>query len=233
MELQGTNHTFEALVQSLNDDTVRQRYEAVYRTYTPALVPRILGGFLVLCGNIIYGREPSYLKFRAVEVIARVPYHSWAAASFSLLTLCYQNEARAMQLLQHKNHAVFASDNETMHVVVVSQLAAQEGSVGCIRYTLIPILFAFFYFWFSYLMYLVKPQWSFELNFLFEDHAYQSYDRFLTKHQTTLRQKPMTSAFLTWYGRTPANQYEFFESVRNDELVHRNQSLEESVRAGH
>jgi hypothetical protein len=49
---------------------------------------------------------------------------------------------------------------------------------------------------------------------------------FLKKYETALKQKPVVSEFLAWYGRTPANQYEFFESVRDDELVHRNHSFE-------
>lgn len=227
MELRGTDAEFEALGVALNDDILRNEYRAQYDHYKPALVPRILGGFLVSMGDLVYGVEPTYLKFRAVEVIARVPYHSWAAAAFTLLTLWYRDEARAIKLLTVKHYALFASDNETMHVVVVSQLARKEGDADFIRYTLIPVLFAFFYFWMSYFLYLAKPRWSLELNFLFEQHAFHSYERFLERDGELLKQKPITSEFLAWYGRNPRSQYEFFRSVRNDELIHRNRSIHE------
>ncbi len=227
MELNGTNQEFEALIGRLNDETQLQEYKKPFDNYRPALIPCILGTFLVFCGNTVYGYRPSYLKFRAVEVIARVPYHSWAAASFTLLTMFYSNEKRALKLSTIAKFARFSSDNETMHVVVISQLAQKEQKAGVIRYTLIPMFFAFFYFWMSYFLYLLKPRWSLELNYLFEQHAFDSYSSFLQMYGDELRKKPVSSDFLLWYGRNPKNQYEFFRSVRNDEIVHRNQSIQE------
>ena len=91
MELVRGNEELEKLNKELNDSARLHDYKAVYDGYRCALVPRMLGGFLVGCGNLFYGREPSYLKFRAVEVIARVPYHSWSSAAYTLLTGFYKN----------------------------------------------------------------------------------------------------------------------------------------------
>jgi hypothetical protein len=198
-----------------------------YDNYRCALFPRILGGLLVWCGNTVYGHKPSYLKFRAVEVIARVPYHSWESAVYTLLTLFYTNEKRALKYAQVSKFSRHAQDNETMHVVVISQLAKAEQKAGFIRYTLIPVLFAFGYFWASYWLYLLNPKYSFQLNYLFEQHAYDQYSEFVTSEAEALKAKPIQSEFLTYYGRTPANQYEFFSSVRDDELAHRNASIEQ------
>lgn len=217
---------FETLIETLNDDAALAAYKAPYDNYRPSLLPRILGGFLVWCGNIVYGK-PSYLKFRAVEVIARVPYHSWASAVFTLLTMFYADEKRALKLSAISRFARFASDNETMHVVVISALARKEQRSGVIRHTLIPMIFAFFYFWLSYLLYLVNPRWSLETNYLFEQHAFDQYSLFLKENEVALKAKPIESDFLAWYGRHPRSQYEFFRSVRNDEIVHRNQSIHE------
>jgi hypothetical protein len=198
-----------------------------YDHYRCALIPRLLGASLIWCGNTVYGHAPSYLKFRAVEVIARVPYHSWESAVYTLLTLFYTNEARALRYASVSKFARHAQDNETMHVVVISQLAKAEEKVGFIRHTLIPLLFAFGYFWASYWLYLINPKYSFELNYLFEQHAYDQYREFVTNNADALKAKPVKSEFLRWYGRTPANQYEFFVSVRDDELLHRNASIDE------
>jgi hypothetical protein len=227
MELQRGNEELEQLNQALNDPEVLARYKEVLDNYTPAWLPRFLGKVLVWCGNVVYGSEPSYLKFRAVEVIARVPYHSWASAAYTLLTLCYANEAKAIQLSGVAKYARLAQDNETMHVVVISHLAQKEGHAGFICYTLIPMLFAFFYFWSSYILFLVKPRYSYELNFMFENHAFLQYDRFLEIYGEELKRKHVQSDFLEWYGRHPRNQYEFFLSVRNDEIIHRNTSIHE------
>lgn len=227
MELNGTDKEFEVLNQALNDEALLQEYKKPFDNYKPSLLPRILGNFLVWCGNTVYGHAPSYLKFRAVEVIARVPYHSWESASFTLLTMFYSDEQRALKLSKITKFARMAADNETMHVIVVSHLARLEQKAGIIRYTLIPMFFAFFYFWASYFLYLINPRWSLELNYLFEQHAFDSYSEFLEIFGEELHKKPIESDFLAWYGRHPRSQYEFFKSVRNDEIVHRNRSIHE------
>jgi hypothetical protein len=66
-----------------------------------------------------------------------------------------------------------------------------------------------------------------ELNYLFESHAYQQYSEFLEQEGESLKQKTLVSDFLDFYGRNVKNEYEFFESVRNDELIHRNRSIRE------
>ena len=68
---------------------------------------------------------------------------------------------------------------------------------------------------------------SLELNYLFEKHAYEQYQAFLTREGDRLKQESMCSEFLAFYGREAKSEYEFFESVRNDELIHRNRSIRE------
>lgn len=227
MDLVRGDTDLEQLNQELNDPISLAEYKAPYDAYQPAALPRMLGNFLVWTGNIVYGYKPSYLKFRAVEVIARVPYHSWASAAYTLLTVCYNDEKRAMELSKISKYSRIAQDNETMHVIVISHFAKGEERAGYIRHTLIPMLFAFFYFWWGYLLYLVNPRYSYELNFMFENHAFEQYDLFLKLRGEELKKKPATCEFLEWYGRNPRNQYEFFMSVRNDEIIHRNTSLKE------
>lgn len=217
---------FEKLNASLNDPHILATYKKAYDHYHTSLMPRLLGRLLVWCGNTVYGHEPSYCKFRAVEVIARVPYHSWACAAYTFMTMFYSDEDRALRLSETARYARLAQDNETMHVVVISHLAREHEHAGLVRHTIIPVIFAFFYFWSSYLLYMIKPRYSFELNYHFENHAFDQYSRFLELHGEVLKNRPVRSKFLAWYGRQPENQYEFFRSVRNDEIIHRNSSVE-------
>lgn len=225
--MEHTTNEHEKLIESLRDEAQLEAYKAPFDHYHPGLLPRFLGGILVWCGNTVYGYKPSYLKFRAVEVIARVPYHSWASAAFTLLSMFYTDEKRALKLSNISRFSRFASDNETMHVVVISALARKEQPAGVIRHTLIPLFFAFFYFWMSYIIYLINPRWSLETNYLFESHAFEQYTRFLKENEESLKSKPIESEFLAWYGRNPRSQYEFFVDVKNDEIVHRNRSIHE------
>lgn len=223
----------EELVTSLNDPAMLTAYAEPLDHYRPSFIPRVFGTLLVWCGNTVYGKRPSYLKFRAVEVIARVPYHSWSSALFTLMTLCYTQEERALRLSKAARFAQFSAENETMHVVVISALARKYTRTGILFYSIIPMLFAFVYFWFSYVLYLLNPRWSLELNYLFEEHAFTQYSQFLQEQGETLRTRPIESAFLTWYGRNPRSEYEFFEGVRNDELIHRNESIHEIATHAH
>lgn len=231
MEARKENQEFELLCAQLNDPKVLEDYKHCDDNYRPALVPRMLGKLLVTAGNIVYGYKPSYLKFRAVEVIARVPYHSWDSAMFTLQTMFYSNENKAMQLSKIAEFSRVAAENETMHVIVISNITKKEHKrAGILRHTVIPMLFAFFYFWMSYFLYMIKPRYSYELNYLFEQHAFDSYSEFLEIEGESLKKKTVDSEFLRWYGRNPISQYDFFLSVRNDEIIHRNTSIREIER---
>lgn len=215
----------EELVRVLCDPKTLEDYKKACDNHPVSFLPKVLGGFLIWAGNTLYGTKPTYLKFRAVEVIARVPYHSWTSAAHTLLTMFYRNEKKALELVQDADFARLSQENETMHVVVISHLAAAEHPGNTLTHTVIPMVFAFIYFWIGYLMYLVKPAWSLELNYLFENHAFEQYDRFLTENADMLKHKTVESAFLSWYGREHLTQHDFFTAVRNDELIHRNKSI--------
>lgn len=218
----------EVLFKSLEDPRVLAEYKQSYDAYQVGWLPKALGSLLVACGNLVYGDRPSYGKFKAIEVIARIPYQSWEVASYTLLTLCYANEAKAMALSRVSQFSRVSQDNETMHVVVLSQLAKKYGENGFIRFTLIPLLFSFSYAVATFLLYLLSPKTSLELNYVFEDHAFAQYHRFVEEHEAELRERPVMIDFLNFYGRQVKSEYELFMSIRNDELLHRNASAHQA-----
>lgn len=220
----------EKLVEELLDPELRAQYAGPLNRYRTGVVPGFLGWLLVTAGNTFYGKKPSYLKFKAVEVIARIPYQSWESAAYTLLTAFFGNERYAIRLCRMAAFGRFAQDNETMHVVVISSLVRKKRRDAFFRHTLVPILFSFFYFWVIYLLYMFSHKAALELNYLFESHAYQQYSEFLEQEEATLKQTPVVSDFLDFYGRKVKNEYEFFERVRNDELIHRNRSIHEIER---
>ncbi len=217
----------EELVRQLRDPKLRDDYARPLDNYKPGFVPSVLGWLLVTMGNVFYGPRPSYLKFKAVEVIARIPYQSWESAAYTLLTAFYGNEAHAIRLCRMAAFGRFAQDNETMHVVVISSIVRKMHKDAFFRHTLVPLLFSFFYFWVIYLLYMLSHRAALELNYLFESHAYAQYDRFLKENEESLKNNAIVSDFLDFYGREVRSEYEFFELVRNDELVHRNRSIRE------
>lgn len=225
------NERHEELCLSLNDPETYQAYFGLALAEPLGLLPRLAGSLLVTCGNLVYGKEPSYGKFKAVEVIARIPYQSWEVATYMLLTLGYSDEQKAIRLSETSRFSRLAQDNETMHVVVLSQLAKRYGQDSLLRHTFIPVLFSFFYFSAGFLLYLMKPRWSFQLNYLFESHALSQYQGFLEREGERLRHTPIQMDFLEFYGRHAKTEYELFASIRNDELIHRNQSAKSAAQA--
>lgn len=217
----------ERLARELNDPAVRADYARPFDAYQAGLIPRVLGGLLIWFGNTVYGKKPTYGKFKAIEIIARIPYQSWEVATYTILTASHSNERRAIDLTKMSAFSRMAQDNETMHVVVISHLAKKHGGIGFFRHLLIPLIFAFFYFWTIYLLYMVSRKASLELNYLFESHAYAQYQKLLEQEEYLLKSTPCMSEFLNFYGREVRTEYEFFELVRNDELIHRNRSIRE------
>ncbi|OGI22158.1 MAG: hypothetical protein A2808_04005 [Candidatus Moranbacteria bacterium RIFCSPHIGHO2_01_FULL_55_24] len=219
----------EELVASLNDGETFAAYSAVGAVFQVGFVPKVIGKSLVFLGNTFYGKEPSYGKFKAVEVIARIPYQSWELVSYMLLTMFYSDEKKAIELSKTARFGSAAQDNETMHVVVFSQLAKKYGQNSFFFHTLVPLGFSFFYFTSSFLLYLFSPRRAFELNYMFESHAFQQYSRFLELYGDELRHKPVMIDFLDFYGRHAKSEYELFQSIRNDEIIHRNRSMERAI----
>lgn len=217
----------EALVRELSDPHLREQYARPYNGRKIGIVPKILAAFLVGSGTLLYGRRPSYGKFKAIEVIARVPYQSWEVAAYTLVSAFHGNEKMAIELCKTSAFSRFAQDNETMHVVVISHLARRKKDHGLFRFTLIPLIFALIYFWAIYFLYMISHKAALELNYLFESHAYEQYQEFIDTNEEMLKQTPVMSDFLAFYGRNVKSEYEFFESVRNDELIHRNRSIRE------
>ena len=190
------HESHEALVHQLNDKKLRDEYAKPYDDYKVGIIPKIFGWFLVASGSLLYGSKPGYAKFKAIEVIARIPYQSWESAAYTLLSALYGDERFAIRLCQITAFSRFAQDNETMHVVVNSHITQRHKCEGFFRHTLIPVLFAFFYFWVAYILYLCSHKAALELNYLFESHAYAQYSEFLEKNGEYLKQQPLVSEFL-------------------------------------
>jgi len=225
--MQDDHQEHEALVHELNDPELRAAYAAPYNNYKTGLIASVLGWLLVTSGTLMYGRKPSYGKFKAIEVIARIPYQSWEVASYTLLTAFYGNEKKAIDLTKTGMFSRMAQDNETMHVVVITKICKERKCVGPVRHMLIPLIFAFFYFWTIYLLYMLHRKSALELNNLFENHAFHQYQQFLDENEAALKERMCMSDFLTLYGRHVRSEYELFETIRNDELIHRNRSIRE------
>ncbi len=219
------HHEKEA--RALQEDSFRENAFQKYAGERVAIVPRFLAWMLFFIGDLCYGSAPSYKKFRAIEMIARIPYQTWEMYAYMVQTAYFSNETRAIALAEHSAFSRLAQDNETMHVVVISQLFQEAGErKGKLHTVWIPLFLSVSYFFACSVLHILNKRWTYELNFLFETHAFLHYGEFLVQNEGALKSKSVHSNFLSFYGRHVENQYEFFSLVRNDELLHRNHSIE-------
>lgn len=222
MKLDTASHEQEAI--KLKDDTLRQAEYAKIKDFKPGKLAILVSRVLFAVTDAIYGKAATYAKFYVIEVVARIPYQSWELWSYIVQTLFFADEQYVIKLAKQTEFSRLAQDNETMHVIVIGAILHKHRGILS---DLFAFGLSFSYFLVCFTLYLISPRHAYELNVLFEEHAYNTYNGFLIAKAEELKTKSLHSVFLDWYGRHVTTEYEFIELVRNDELLHRNQTLEQ------
>ena len=91
------------------------------------------------------------------------------------------------------------------------------------HYYWIPQSIAFAYYQLSWLLYVIHPAWSYQLNADFEDHAEHEYMTLVAEH-ADWEKEPFTSAFEADYGSFDSLA-DLFRQIGHDERVHKQESL--------
>lgn len=221
-------NSHEELLKKLLKKEELKKYKEKYDNYKTGIFPKILSKILFGTVDILYGNKPTIQKFKVIEVVARVPYETWEFVNYFLTTNRYYNEEKAIEYMKNADFGKFAQDNETMHVVLISQICRKEKLGNWFGHTLVPIILAYTYFFISTFLYIISKKSSYQLNYLFENHAYNQYSIFIEENHKKLEKKQIRSKFLNFYGRKVENQLELFESIKNDEIIHRNTSVEKA-----
>ena len=174
--------------------------------------------------DIVYGRERTLAKFRVLEVIARVPYQAWEHVAYVAVTHNYSEPRFARRIFDRVAESRAQQDNEQWHLLILEELLAEEGRhQSLIRYRLLPQLIAFVYYHLSWLMYVMKPGWSYRLNADFEDHAEHEYMEFVSENPD-LALRPYDGYFTEEYGRFDSLA-DLFRQIGYDERMHKEESI--------
>lgn len=175
--------------------------------------------------DAIYGRERNLSKFKVLELVARVPYQSWEQVAYIAITHTHRRPDFARRVFDQVTRSRGQEDNEQWHLLILEELIAAEGTAEpALRYALIPQIIAFAYYQLSWLLYVLRPQWSYRLNADFEDHAEHEYAHLVEEHPEW-EARPFESAFADDYGRF-ASLADLFRQISYDERVHKQESLE-------
>ena len=178
---------------------------------------------LFLSMDLMYGRRSTPAKFRVLEIVARLPYQAWEVASYKSMNKVHDNPTRLAVLMDRIRGFRAQQDNEQWHLMVMNDLVAQSGKKSNrFWYGFLPRLICFGYWHFSWLLYVLKPEWSHRLNADFEDHAEHTYADYVVDHPEldSTPWRPTTSA---GYGSFDS-QGDLFRQICLDERFHKQES---------
>ena len=149
--------------------------------------PRLRAGvsarLLFASMDLIYGRRAGLRKFRVLEVVARVPYMAWEHVGHIAQTQNHRDHAFDRKIQDRVLLARDEQDNEFWHLLIMEEFCEKAGYKR--RWFLdrvFPQILSFLYYQLSWLLYVVRPKWSYQLNSDFEDHAMRQYAEFVAEH---------------------------------------------------
>ncbi len=184
-----------------------------------------LGGRLLFALlDLVYGKPRTLSKFKVLELVARVPYQSWEQVAYIAITHTYTRPDLARRVFDRVVESRAQEDNEQWHLLILEELIAKQGArEGFVKFAVMPQALAFVYYQLSWLLYVIRPAWSYRLNVDFEDHAEHEYAHLVEDHPEWESQ-PFDSAFAADYANL-GSLADLFRQIGYDERVHKNESL--------
>ena len=131
--------------------------------------------------DLVYGTPRTLAKFRVLELVARVPYQAWESVAYVAVTHTARSPGFAGRVFRTVRLARWEQDNEQWHLMVNEEITGGARR-GFVRHTVVPQALALVYYRLSWLMFVVRPRWSYRLNADFEDHAEHEYALFVAEH---------------------------------------------------
>lgn len=185
------------------------------RPYT--LASRILFATM----DLVYGKARTLEKFRVLEVVARVPYQAWESVAYIAMTHTSKRPDFARRVYDRARAARVEQDNEQWHLLILEELTKGTRR-GWLRGRIIPQLLALTYYQLSWILFVLRPKWSYALNADFEDHAAHEYAQFVAEHPEW-EHEPFESYFEADFG-SYESLADMFRQICHDEVVHRDES---------
>lgn len=209
-------------MERLTSEHLRQEQEITLAA--PRMRYGLLARLLFVSMDLLYGRKKSLAKFNVLEIIARMPYQAWENVAYIAITHTHADPDFARRIFEWVRESRLQQDNEQWHLLILEELKNKKGIRGhFFQHWLIPQVIAFVYYNISWLLYVIRPKWSYLLNAHFEDHAEHEYMKFVAENPA-LEQEPFESVFREDYGRL-ASLADLFRQIGYDERVHKLESL--------
>ncbi|MBI2152539.1 MAG: hypothetical protein HYV92_04890 [Candidatus Rokubacteria bacterium] len=209
-------------MEHLTSDRLKREQEKTVAS--PRMRYGLLSRVLFLAMDLLYGRRRTLSKFKVLEIIARVPYQSWEHVAYIAITHTHAYPDFARRVFDRVKESRIQQDNEQWHLLILEELTDKKGiHENFVRYRFIPQVIAFGYYHISWLLYVIRPEWSYLMNAHFEDHAEHEYMEYVAEN-ATLEREPFESMFADDYGNF-ASLADLFRQIGFDERVHKEESL--------
>jgi len=175
----------------------------------------------------LYGKHGSFTKFAMLETIARVPYQAWERMGYWAVHRHASRSTLAKRVFERIVDARSDQDNEQWHLLIMQDFVQRQGMKQTwFKHRALPWLISFFYYHVSWLLFLIKPERSYQLNAEFEDHAEHEYMCFVAAHPE-LETTPDPGTYAAEYGQYDSVA-DLLRQIGHDERVHKLESLVKS-----
>jgi hypothetical protein len=173
--------------------------------------------------DLVYGRARRWSKFKVLEIIARVPYQAWEHVAYIAITHTHDRQQYARRIFDRVRESREQQDNEQWHLLILEEWVNRHDiREGTLRYRVLPLVLAFIYYHVTWILYVIRPGWSYRLNADLEDHAEREYMKFAQEHPE-LEREPFLSLFAKDFGNFPT-MADVVRQIAIDERAHREDS---------
>ncbi|HBP90162.1 MAG TPA: alternative oxidase [Nitrospirales bacterium] len=197
--------------------------EQVNTLASPPIRYGILARILFWTMDVLYGRQRTWNKFKILELIARVPYQAWEHVAYIAITHSSHQADFARRIFDRVQESRHQQDNEQWHLLILEEWTHRHGiREEFLRHRVLPQIIACVYYHISWLLYVINPSLSYQLNREFEDHAEREYMKFVQEHPEFDRE-PFDSCFKEEYGNF-ATMGDVLRQIGYDERLHKEDS---------
>ena len=159
-----------------------------------------------------------------LEFIARVPYQAWERMGYLALARYRGRSSLARRVFERIVESRADQDNEQWHLLILQDLVQRRGlRQSFLLHRLAPWLIAFFFYHVSWLLFVIRPEWSYRLNADFEDHAEHEYMAYVAEHPE-LETEPDPGTYAAQYGQY-GSLADLLRQIGHDERTHKLDSL--------
>ena len=203
----------------------QERYLAM-----PAYRYSIASRLLFWTADKVFPQGRSFEFFAFVELVARVPYMAWEHVGHIAQTQNHNDHEFDRKIQDRIVLARDEQDNEFWHLLIMEEFCQKAGyQRRWIFDRVFPQVLSFVYYHLSWLLFVVRPKWSYRLNSDFEDHALRQYAAFVDEHPE-FDETPWESRYRSDYGGH-VTVGDMLRQVAWDEEQHKNHS-EDYIRRG-